>query len=127
MLIAILIVKRVTMQLRLLAILLVLFASHSVQAASFDCAKAQTKVEELICADAELSQLDEELARAYTTALLDKKQADAIREAQKLWLKSRNECPDANCIKRAYEMRLPLLALGSVEALYGKWEGGDKA
>ncbi len=31
------------------------------QAASFDCGKAGTKVEKLICADAELSKLDEKL------------------------------------------------------------------
>lgn len=31
-----------------------------VQAASFDCGKAGTKVEKLVCADAELSKLDED-------------------------------------------------------------------
>ena len=38
-----------------------------VQAASFDCAKAGTKVEKLICGDAGLSKLDDELAAAYKT------------------------------------------------------------
>jgi uncharacterized protein len=39
------------------------------QAASFDCAKAQSKVEKIICADAELSKLDEDLATAYWLAI----------------------------------------------------------
>src|SRR3990167_6280936 len=38
-----------------------LVPSIPAQAASFDCAKAATKVEILICADAELSKLDDEL------------------------------------------------------------------
>ncbi len=39
------------------------------QAASFDCAKAKTRVEKVICADPQLSKFDEELAAAYRTAL----------------------------------------------------------
>jgi uncharacterized protein len=129
--IANLIVKRVTVQFRLLTSLLLVFASHAALAASFDCAKVQTKVERLICADAELSRLDEELAEAYATALQDKKQAYAIQDAQKIWLKSRNECVDAGCVQRAHELRMSQLIAGGVEAmsgtLYGKWEGGGKA
>lgn len=37
----------------------------SATAASFPCEKAATKVEKLICADAALSSLDEELAASY--------------------------------------------------------------
>ena len=37
-------------------------------AASFDCAKASTKVEELVCADAALSAQDETLAAVYRQA-----------------------------------------------------------
>lgn len=75
-------------------------------AASFDCAKAAYKVEKLICSDAELSKLDEELSAVYKTALQDEKQADTIKQAQKQWLKERNDCSDAACVKRAYEARL---------------------
>jgi uncharacterized protein len=35
------------------------------QAASFDCAKAQSKVEHLICDNPEISKLDEELNAAH--------------------------------------------------------------
>lgn len=77
-----------------------------IQAASFDCAKAGTKIEKLICADAELSTLDEKLNAAYKAAVQDKTKAKAIKQAQKQWMKERNGCADAACVKRAYEMRL---------------------
>lgn len=79
-------------------------------AASFDCAKAGTKVEKLICGDAGLSKLDDELTAAYKTALQDGKQADAIKQAQKQWMKVRNDCDDVACVKKAYEARLSSLA-----------------
>lgn len=83
--------------------------ASSAQASSFDCAKAGTKVEKLICGDAEISKLDEELSAAYKTALQDGKQADTTRQAQKRWMKERNGCSDAACVKRAYEARLKTL------------------
>lgn len=77
-----------------------------VHAASFDCAKAGTKVEKMICADAELSRLDEELSAAYKTALQDEKRADSIRQAQKQWMKERNKCQDAVCLESSYLNRI---------------------
>jgi uncharacterized protein len=92
-----------------------LVLSFTAHAASFDCAKAVSKVEKLICADSELSKLDEELAAAYKTALQDEKQADSIRQMQKQWIKERNGCIDAVCVKRTYEERL--LSLHSVASI----------
>ena len=80
-------------------------------AASIDCGKASTKVEKLVCADAELSKLDEELNTAYKIVLQDEKQADSIRQSQKHWMKERNACADPACVKRAYETRLSSLAI----------------
>jgi len=81
----------------------------STQAASFDCAKVATKVEKLICSDAGLSKLDEDLSTAYKTALQASTYADSIKQQQKLWLKERNNCSDSVCVKRAYEVRLSAL------------------
>lgn len=78
----------------------------NVEAASFDCKKATTKIEKMICADAELSKLDEKMAAAYKTAMQDVQQSNLIRQAQKQWLKGRNGCVDSTCVKQAYEMRL---------------------
>jgi len=83
--------------------------SCSTHAASFDCAKAQTQVEKLICADADLSKLDEDLAAAYTAALIAHGKPTAIRQAQKQWLKERNDCTSENCVKTAYATRIASL------------------
>lgn len=85
---------------------LVFSPTDKVQAASFDCTKATTKVEKMICVDPELSNLDDELAKAYRNALKDESQAEAAKSAQKLWLKERNRCEDAACAKKAYATRL---------------------
>jgi uncharacterized protein len=65
-------------------------------AASFDCGKAASEVEKLICSDAELSRLDESLNKAYLQALertLFKKQTI---KSQRQWVKNeRNACQNA--------------------------------
>ena len=81
----------------------------SAQGASFDCGKAQTKVEHLICDNPEISKLDEELNVAYKDALKNQAQADSIKQAQKQWMKARNTCPDSACVKQVYELRLSSL------------------
>lgn len=63
-----------------------------VQAASFDCAKAKTKVEKLICADAELSKLDEEMAGLYGEILKASSNDPVLKQAQRDWLKYRQAC-----------------------------------
>lgn len=78
-------------------------------AASFDCAKASSKVEKLICGDAELSKLDDDLNAGYKAALRDEKRADSIKLAQKQWIKERNGCEDETCVRRAYESRIASL------------------
>ena len=78
----------------------------SAHAASFDCAKARTKVEHLICGNAELSKLDDELAAKYKTALKDKAKSDAVRVTQRQWLKERNKCTTSNCLQNSYRERI---------------------
>jgi uncharacterized protein len=75
---------------------------------SFDCAKAASPVERLICASPVLSGLDEMLARSYAVAL-DKLAAagTCLRIDQTRWLRSvRNACVDDACLQRAYRLRL---------------------
>lgn len=83
--------------------------SGMAHAASFDCAKAQTQVEKMICADVELSKLDEALAVAYVKAVKVVDGAVSIRQEQKQWLKVRNSCKSADCLFSAYEKRVPSL------------------
>ena len=80
-------------------------------AVSFDCSKATTKIEKIICGDNELSKLDDQLSSAYKISLQEESDADAIRHDQKEWMKARNACQDVACIKRVYEKRISDLTL----------------
>lgn len=91
------------------------FLSASIaHAASFDCAMAHTKIEKMICGDAELSKLDEDLGQAYRHALQREDVKQGARESQRLWLKSTlGACQDAACVKQAYQSRIKELGLTS--------------
>ncbi len=66
--------------------------SLSAQAASFDCGKAKTKVEKLICSHEEVKELDGALAKVYRRVLKQPQHAARIRLKQHEWLKSRESC-----------------------------------
>lgn len=91
-----------------LLLLLAVSCSGSALAASFPCEKAQSRVEKTICADAELSQLDEYLARYYGGARAGVGAGAACLAAdQRRWLSAtRNACAGAACLKKAYLERL---------------------
>ncbi len=74
---------------------------------SFDCAKATSNAEKLICSNAELATSDAELSRAYKSALSNHPdQADAIRTEQINWRKNiRDQCADVSCMLDAYRNR----------------------
>ncbi|TCS12079.1 hypothetical protein [Caulobacter sp. BK020] len=75
----------------LAALLLIALAPSLAAAASFDCAKARTKVEKLICKDPQLSRQDEDLAKAYGEALKlwDGQIAAYVKLSQRGWVASR--------------------------------------
>jgi uncharacterized protein len=77
-------------------------------AASFDCAKAKSAVEKMICADSELSMLDWTSADYYRKAGTTMPGAKScLRDDQRAWLaKLRNACKDKACLKRVYLDRL---------------------
>jgi uncharacterized protein len=78
--------------------------------ASFDCTKAATAVEKMICADAELSRLDSELGERYDTARrAPGASSAAIQAAQRDWMQQRNECADTACIAQLYAARIEQL------------------
>lgn len=84
----------------------------SAQSASFDCRKATTKIEHLICADAELGSLDETLGDLYRRALGDAGAAtEALRTQQRDWLAERNGCDTSACLADAYRERIAALRL----------------
>lgn len=77
-----------------------------VQAASFDCTKAGTKIEKMICANELISKLDEEMNAVYQHAHDLKYSQENIFESQKRWLKIRNRCGDIQCLEASYRERL---------------------
>ncbi len=101
------------------------------QGASFDCGKASTKVEHLICDNPEISKLDEELAWQYIeiskTPSINK---SILQTEQKSWLKLRNQCGEAGeesthssdieCVRIMYESRLAGLHVGQYKMTSGK-------
>ncbi|WP_448203260.1 lysozyme inhibitor LprI family protein [Azospirillum sp. sgz302134] len=77
--------------------LAVLAGSPAARAASFDCTKAKTPDEILICADPDLSRADERMAAAYKSLMeavqaqgLDAGVRDRLRGQQRAWVTLRN-------------------------------------
>jgi uncharacterized protein len=96
-----------------------LTAWQPVQAASFDCAKAQTDDEKAICSDRALNDQDVEMSVLYTQLkpLLGMGARGDMEDAQVAWLKRREGCgSDRTCLSKAYEERL-LQLRGGFEAL----------
>lgn len=76
---------------------------------SFDCSKASTQVEYLICENQALAKLDSDLAAVYRAARSDANAAsggDDLRSTQHTWLQQRNQCSDTSCLEFAYRLRI---------------------
>lgn len=76
-------------------------------AAGFDCAKAFTAVEKLICSNPQLSDQDEELSVAYREATSEARDSTSLVLDQKRWLQiERGSCRDEKCLKKVYRERI---------------------
>ncbi|MEO1114760.1 MAG: MliC family protein [Pseudomonadota bacterium] len=96
---------------------------------AFDCAKAESSAEELICSNEDLAKLDRTLADVYGKAVAaigtfaDKDAAlNDFKAYQRGWIKGRDDCWKADdelaCIKSDYEYRI-----AEITAKYGLIEG----
>jgi uncharacterized protein YecT (DUF1311 family) len=76
--------------------------------ASFDCGKAVTTIETLVCPNESIGQLDGLLAATYRQRSDVQFGADPVimKTEQREWLKKRNACPDAECVESAYRNRI---------------------
>ena len=72
---------------------------------SFDCAKASTSVEKMICATPELAEADAALARSYATAKASGADAGQLKSEQRAFLAIRNRCSTVECVAEAYRAR----------------------
>ena len=100
--------------------------STTAVSAGFDCKFAKSKVEKLICADAGLSSLDEQMNALFDkirgeTAGRDGETGDMIDPVDKeqtLWRKTvRDKCMDIGCLRKAYTARLSDMRKNWAEAL----------
>lgn len=101
----------------LLATLLFAPLLASAATPSFDCTKASGSVENLICKDAGLAALDNELAALYpkTIAALSPEQLKTERAMQRGWIKGRNDCWKGQdlrqCVEDNYLLRITELQI----------------
>lgn len=98
----------------------------SAHAAGFDCTKATSQVEKLICSDGELSKLDDDMAAAYRATTAAPVMADQVRVDQRKWLTERNACSEVPCIKSVYnrridELRAARISPNSAQTLEGEY------
>jgi uncharacterized protein len=108
------------------ATLMCLALTPSAWAATFDCDKASTFVEKVICSDLRLTNLDDQLGRLYKDALAASSNSGALKAEQKAWLSSRNQCKDSDCIMKAYDDRISVLGAMSAPAKSGDVTGTYK-
>lgn len=75
-------------------------------APSFNCEKASTNVEKMICADQTLSDADSVVSDMYKEVLSTAGNPNQVKQEQRQWLtKVRNSCKTLDCLAKAYDMR----------------------
>ncbi|MBP1313378.1 hypothetical protein RJO15_20400 [Herbaspirillum huttiense F1] len=88
-------------------LVLCFLAATTAHAASFDCEKTLTPMEETICEDREISDLDEVLLRTYEAVLRISEDPASVKIDQRRWLtKIRNGCDDEKCLVLSYANRI---------------------
>ena len=88
-------------------ITMLLLVPMAAETAGFDCGKASTKIEKLICQNTELSKLDSKMSQSYEQALIDNNGSLVLKEQQRRWLRDiRNRCSDSSCLESAYMQRI---------------------
>jgi len=90
------------------------FISQPSLSASFDCAKARTRVEKTICHEPQLDQADEQLGKAYLKLrkMLPRAEANELRREQRAWLEQRDsDCliNEVDCLLQMYQDRIAML------------------
>ncbi|RQQ52257.1 lysozyme inhibitor LprI family protein [Burkholderia stagnalis] len=78
--------------------------------ASFDCGKAVSKIEKLICSTPETADADRRLKAAYSAARSKTNDPVGLKDDQRQWLKERNACDDAACLLNVTQVRIQRLS-----------------
>jgi len=100
---------------RLSLLVVLMMVPCLVQAASFDCSKARTPVDKLICGDEQISKLDSELSNVYDYVLSytrhSVKRSTLIADQKNWIMTARDKCNDVNCLRDAYRTRTKVLTM----------------
>ncbi len=82
--------------------------------ASFDCQKAKSVNEKLICQDEDLSRLDDELAVIYKNAIAKSETPkDLITNQRTAWKQREKECLSKSCLLDWFEQRKVFFGTGT--------------
>jgi uncharacterized protein len=75
--------------------------------ASFDCQKASSKTEKMICSSPQTAKLDVALSNAYRKTLAASDNQNEVKAEQMTWLSSvRSKCESTDCLDSAYAARI---------------------
>jgi len=93
------------------SLIIVSFSISAYAEPSFNCAKASTNIEKMICTDKYLGDLDGLLASDYKALFSDQYGFDAAgakstKAEQKQWMAKRNSCTNRDCVVDAYKSRI---------------------
>ncbi|MDM8558549.1 right-handed parallel beta-helix repeat-containing protein [Candidatus Parabeggiatoa sp. HSG14] len=104
------------MKLKFFTFILLGSISVSLNAASFNCAKARVSLEKTICTDTQLNAVDEKMGNLYIQLRqsLGKTAVKQLRETQRHWLKQRTKIcssEDSACLLNFYYERISALKL----------------
>jgi uncharacterized protein len=94
---------------RALLSLVMLALAAPALAASFDCRRPANGAERIICANRDLSQLDDRLAVTYKHFMSTSASPYEDQREHQAWLSERDRCRDAACLRTLYTERLQQL------------------
>jgi len=77
---------------------------------SFDCSRAASTAEQLVCSDPNLASMDQQIASLYKSAKDAASDPTEITLDQRAWLADRNACQTKECLFRIYRSRSSDLA-----------------
>lgn len=90
-------------------LLVPLFAGSGYGRASFDCARARSYGEIVVCGNSELADKDSALAQLVQRVTGAGFSAAALDYEQRDWARERDACGSEACVRRAYDQRIAQL------------------
>jgi len=88
---------------------------------SFDCSRARTRGEVLVCSDPGLAALDRQMAAQFNAALsdADARQRALLNRTRNRFLSFRDRCRDSQCVAETYRGRMREIA----DIMANRWRG----